>query len=141
MKPKIERREFKRLTRKVNLSANLITPRKKKIPNDVPVTTRNLSQGGMMILWPKGWQCQQCSKCRFWFFNDSCSLRNGNNHQNNHKHTFRSRPLTPGTPLAIKSQNQNETMNAHVVWSKWNKVLSSYELGLCFSKPLETIPP
>ncbi|MDD5195929.1 MAG: hypothetical protein PHQ96_09725 [Candidatus Omnitrophica bacterium] len=131
----IEKRKFDRVVKKIPLVANLFHKGSLSSSYDIPVTSSDISRGGMKVLWPAGWACSECKNCLFWIFNASCSLK-----ENNHNSDF-NKPLAIGCRLAFSSAGlAAREIQAEVIWLNWNEGLCGYDLGLKFLEEQNSLP-
>ena len=56
-----ERRKYKRVDVNVAINGKLIDPQKKvDITGDISLKAKNLSEGGVLLEWPRSWNCDTC---------------------------------------------------------------------------------
>lgn len=71
-----ERRKYKRVDVNVAIKGKLVDPQKKvDITGDIPLKAKNLSEGGVLLEWPRSWNCDTCSNCLGWVYNFNCKLK------------------------------------------------------------------
>lgn len=133
----IERRRFKRVGAELPIRCRIVH-KKKRLPlsNIIEVYTRNISQGGLLLSWPRGWDCGKCSHCLAWIFNRDCKLKK-------EPYQEKTRFLCPTTFLKLEveatiSQNPIRT-SAEIVWPREPQSLQedTYNVGIAFTKPIK----
>lgn len=73
-----ERRKYKRVDVDVAIKGKLVDPQKNvSITGEIPLKARNLSEGGLLLEWPRSWNCDTCSNCLGWVYNFNCKLKEG----------------------------------------------------------------
>lgn len=71
-----ERRKHKRVDVNVAIKGKLIDLQKKvDITGDISLNAKNLSEGGVLLEWPRSWNCDTCSNCLGWVHNFNCKLK------------------------------------------------------------------
>lgn len=117
---------------------------KNEISNQIDLLSINISSSGMLVLWPKRWDCSKCIKCLAWVYNEGCDLK-----ENNLKNA--NMILEPGLIIKIKPnlyRNKNysflsrDLIFAKVIWSfnHGNSLSKFYPVGLSFlQKPLPSV--
>jgi len=71
-----ERRKYKRVDVNVAVNGKLVDPQKKvDITGEIPLKAKNLSEGGVLLEWPRSWKCDTCSNCLGWVYNFNCKLK------------------------------------------------------------------
>lgn len=71
-----ERRKFGRVQIDVAVTGKLIDSQKKiDICRDIALKAKNLSEGGVLLEWPRSWNCDTCSNCLGWAYNFNCKLK------------------------------------------------------------------
>lgn len=71
-----ERRKHKRVDVNVAIKGKIVDPQKKvDITGDISLKARNLSEGGVLLEWPRSWDCDTCSNCLGWVHNFNCKLK------------------------------------------------------------------
>lgn len=128
-----ERRRYSRLSIESSVKCVILDRLKKnKISYEILSKTRDLSEGGLLLSWPKSWECKVCSNCLAWIFNHKCILKGDEESlpENMNKYlpaaTFLQIELVPPivpAPVIVK---------AKVAWTKFEKRRNSYLIGLCF---------
>ena len=134
----IERRRFKRVEAKVPVRCRIVH-RKKKLPFSVEITlyTRNISQGGLLLSWPRGWGCKECSHCLAWIFNLNCKLKEEPCQET-------TRFLNPTTFLGLEIESHafpgSIKTTAKVVWVKepQSPQEDTYNVGIAFAELLKS---
>ena len=131
-----ERRKFRRFNKKVDLIANLYQKKDTSISShNIPLRTLNISRGGVMSVWPKGWECTTCKKCVFWIFNATCDLKN---HNGNGEST---KPLPVGCSLRLRSAGPHiQDIDAEIAWIRYSQEGDEYVLGFRFLNEPASFP-
>ena len=71
-----ERRKFERVVIDIAVKGKLIDPQKKiDISPNIALKAKNLSEGGVLLEWPRSWDCDTCSNCLGWAYNFNCKLK------------------------------------------------------------------
>jgi hypothetical protein len=73
----LEKRRFPRLNVKLPVKLRIFDPEAKTdVTNDIEVYTKDISGGGLCLILPRGWECQECNNCLGWIYNLDCKLKN-----------------------------------------------------------------
>lgn len=71
-----ERRRFKRIEIDIAVKCRIVDPQKKTdVSGDITARAKNLSEGGVLLDWPRSWPCNVCFNCLGWIYNMSCKLK------------------------------------------------------------------
>jgi len=71
-----ERRRFKRIEIDIAVRCKIVDPQKKTdVSGDIMARAKNLSEGGVLLEWPRSWPCNVCFNCLGWIYNMNCKLK------------------------------------------------------------------
>ena len=103
--------------------------KKTLLSGEIPISTKDVSAGGMRLQWPKSWQCKKCNKCLGWVFNHNCRFKNNETNRIN-------RILDEDVLLKVTIEGNMEKIKEvflKVVWTeKVEDLRDHYDVGLNF---------
>jgi len=134
----IERRRFKRVEAKLPIRCRIYHRDKGiNVSNEITTSTKNISQGGVLLDWPRGWECEECVHCLGWIYNLNCRLKD-------RPEKKMTRSLDPGIFLSVELEpptpaKPTKTL-AKVVWVKGPRTHreDTYNVGVAFNQPLKS---
>lgn len=103
--------------------------KKTLLSGDIPISTKDISMGGVRLQWPKSWQCKKCNKCLGWVFNHGCRFKNNETNRIN-------RILDEEVLLRMTIESNKDKVKEiflKVVWTEKTEDLQEhYDVGLNF---------
>lgn len=121
-----EGRRFPRVPKILPVQAKIIDRKGKEISTLISLETKDVSQGGMQLDWPKGWSCKECVRCPSWTYNRDCQLRRGDKEA--------VRPIPSNIYLKIDMELIAEIIS-HIVWvGSPDNGNGHYPVGVFFTK-------
>ena len=125
-----DKRKHKRFDVEKTLTSRICRKDKRTLlSGDIPVSTKDISAGGMRLEWPKKWECKKCNKCLGWVFNHNCRFKNNETNRIN-------RLLDDEVLLKVSVEGCRDKIKdifLKVVWTKKTEDLyDHYDVGLNF---------
>jgi hypothetical protein len=125
-----DKRKHKRFDVETTLKSRICRKDKRTLlSGDIPVSTKDISLGGMRLEWPKRWECKKCNKCLGWVFNHNCRFKNNETNRIN-------RLLDDEVLLKVTVEGSRDKIKdifLKVVWTKKTEdVHEHYDVGLNF---------
>lgn len=129
-----EKRRFPRFQRTIPVTVKIIGKKEREISSSISLDTKDISQGGMMLSWPKGWKCGECTHCLAWIYNRDCNLRKTGNGDGKSVH-----PIPLNTYLKIDIiPFEIGGMRSHIVWvGSPEKENGHYPIGISLLETLK----
>ena len=125
-----DKRKYKRFDVEKALTGQICRKDKKTLLSaEIPMSSKDISAGGMRLQWPKGWQCKKCNKCLGWVFNHDCRFKSNETNRIN-------RILDEEVLLKVTIEGHRDKIKEiflKVVWTEKAEDLNEhYDVGLNF---------
>lgn len=126
-----ERRKHKRFNVNISMKGQLLRKDKKTVlTEEIPLSSKDISQGGMRLDWPKEWKCSRCSKCLGWIFNFNCRFKDNTTNRIN-----RTVDEEVAIKLIIDHEDGSHEIISKIAWSQDPDAdESSYDVGINFTR-------